>query len=106
SLAPMKVTAAPPPRSAATTVRACIQVPLVGLTTGIRAVARQNAPRSPACRAFGASPISPWSLGCSRRQLLEESLGLLQIERVETFGEPAVDRSKKLASPPSRALIR
>ena len=31
-------------------------------------------------------------------QLVEESLGLLQIERVEAFGEPAIDRTEKIAS--------
>ena len=34
----------------------------------------------------------------SGAQLVEECLGLLQIERVEAFSEPAVDRSEKLAS--------
>jgi hypothetical protein len=32
-----------------------------------------------------------------RRQLLQQRLGVLQIERVEAFGEPAVDRSEQLA---------
>jgi hypothetical protein len=31
-------------------------------------------------------------------QLVEQRLGLLQIERVEAFGEPAIRRSKQLAS--------
>ena len=31
-------------------------------------------------------------------QLVEQRLRLLQIERVETFGEPAVNRRKKFAS--------
>src|SRR6202040_2992409 len=43
------------------------------------------------------------ALSC--RQLVEESLCLLQIERIETFGEPAVDRSEKLASLIPLALI-
>jgi hypothetical protein len=30
-------------------------------------------------------------------QLVEQSLGLLEIERVEAFGKPAVGRSEKLA---------
>jgi hypothetical protein len=30
-------------------------------------------------------------------QLLEQVLGLFQIERVEALGEPAVDRSEKIA---------
>ena len=29
-------------------------------------------------------------------QFIQQSLGLLQIERVEAFGEPVVDRSKKI----------
>ena len=41
----------------------------------------------------------------SRRQLVEQVLGFLQIERVEPFGEPAVDRSKKLARLIPLALI-
>ena len=32
----------------------------------------------------------------SRGQLLQQGLGLLQIKRVEAFGEPAVDRSEKV----------
>src|SRR5271169_428537 len=31
-------------------------------------------------------------------QLIEQCLGLFQIERVEAFGEPAVDRSEKIAA--------
>ena len=38
-------------------------------------------------------------------QFVEQGLGLLQIERVEAFGEPAVDRSKKLAGRIPLALI-
>src|SRR5207344_1550788 len=34
----------------------------------------------------------------SIRQLVEQRLGLFQIERLEAFGEPAVDRSEKIAS--------
>jgi hypothetical protein len=30
-------------------------------------------------------------------QLVEQGLGLFQIERVEAFGEPAIDRSEKIA---------
>ena len=33
----------------------------------------------------------------SGMQLVEQRLSLLQIERVETFGEPAIDRSEKSA---------
>ena len=34
----------------------------------------------------------------SGAQFIEQSLGLLQIECVEAFGEPAIDRSEKIAS--------
>src|SRR6202521_6163666 len=54
SFAPMKVTAAPPPRNAATTVRACIQVPLVGPTIGIRAVALVQTHQRPSVADGGA----------------------------------------------------
>ena len=40
------------------------------------------------------------------RQLVEQRLGLLQIERVKPFGKSAVDRRKKLASLLSLALSR
>ena len=33
----------------------------------------------------------------SYSQLVEQDLSLLQIERVEAFGEPAIDRSEKIA---------
>jgi hypothetical protein len=32
-------------------------------------------------------------------QLLEQRFFLFQIDRVEAFGEPGVDRSKEIASP-------
>jgi hypothetical protein len=38
-------------------------------------------------------------------QLIEHSLGLLQIERVEAFGEPAVDRGEKIAGRISLTLV-
>ena len=41
----------------------------------------------------------------SSRQLVEECLGLFQIARVKPLGEPAVDRSEKLASLIALALI-
>jgi hypothetical protein len=41
----------------------------------------------------------------SGAQPVEERLGLLQIARVEAFGEPAVDRSEKLACLIPLALI-
>jgi hypothetical protein len=34
----------------------------------------------------------------SIRQLVEQRLGVLQIERVEAFGEPAIDRSEQFAN--------
>jgi len=39
------------------------------------------------------------------RQLLQQRLGLFQIARVKTFGEPAVDRSEKIASLMPIALV-
>ena len=39
------------------------------------------------------------------QELTEQSLGFLQVERVEAFGEPAVDRSEKSASFIPLALI-
>ena len=41
----------------------------------------------------------------SRRQLIKQRLSLFQIERVEAFDEPAVDRSEKIASLLPLALI-
>jgi hypothetical protein len=41
----------------------------------------------------------------SRGHLVEQRLSLFQIERVETFGEPAVDRRKKIASFIPLALV-
>jgi PDZ domain len=38
-------------------------------------------------------------------QLVEQSLGLFQIERVEAFGEPAIDRGEKIAGLLPLALI-
>jgi hypothetical protein len=37
--------------------------------------------------------------------LIKQRLGLLQIERVEAFGEPTVERGGKIVSPIARALI-
>jgi hypothetical protein len=45
------------------------------------------------------------SLVHSRRQLIEQGLGLFQIERVEALGEPAVDRSENIASLLPLALV-
>jgi hypothetical protein len=38
-------------------------------------------------------------------QFIEQRLNLLQIERVEAFGEPAIDRSEKVAGLRPPALI-
>ena len=38
-------------------------------------------------------------------QLVEQRLGLLQIERIEGLGEPAVDRREKIVGLVSLALI-
>ena len=38
-------------------------------------------------------------------QLIEQRLGLFQIKRVEAFGEPAIDRSEKIAGFLPLALI-
>jgi hypothetical protein len=43
--------------------------------------------------------------GLASRQFIEQSLGLFQVERVEAFGEPAVDRGEKVAGLLSFALI-
>jgi hypothetical protein len=40
-----------------------------------------------------------------RRQLFEQRFSLFQVERVETFGEPAVNRGEKFASLITFALI-
>ena len=39
-------------------------------------------------------PFRNWPLGV---QVIEQRLGLFQIERAEAFGEPAADRSEQLA---------
>ena len=41
----------------------------------------------------------------SRRQLVEQRLGLFQIERVEPFSEPAVNRSQQITCRGAFALI-
>ena len=56
------------------------------------------------CRAFRANPQFEW-LALSYSQLVEQGLGLFQIERVEAFGEPSVDRSEKIAGLIPLALI-
>jgi hypothetical protein len=42
---------------------------------------------------------------CSRRQLLQQRLCLFQIERVEAFGKPAVNRSEQFARLLHLALV-
>ena len=46
-----------------------------------------------------------FEIGLSGVQLAEQDLRLLQIERVEAFSEPAVDRSEKFAGLISLALV-
>ena len=50
-------------------------------------------------RVFNGQEALALGLGTSLivLQLVEQSLGLLEIERVEAFGKPAVGRSEKLA---------
>ena len=56
--------------------------------------------------AHGADQFSSCqSSGGLRRQLLEQRLRLLQIVRVEPFGEPAVDRSEQFAGLLRLALV-
>ena len=53
------------------------------------------------CGKFGV--VAEFDL--SGVQLIEQSVGLLQIERVETLGEPAIHRSEKIAGLIPLALI-
>jgi hypothetical protein len=65
-------------------------------------------PSSKAQRGSHARPghsRTPPILLCSRRKLLEQRLGLLKIERIKPFGEPAMDRSEKIAGFIPLALI-
>jgi hypothetical protein len=55
--------------------------------------------------AVGAQQPGPPEVGLSGAQFIEQRLRLLQIERIEAFGEPALDRSEKLASLFPLALI-
>jgi hypothetical protein len=41
----------------------------------------------------------------SSSQRVEQSFGLLEVERVEAFGEPAVDRGEKIAGRVPLALV-
>ena len=56
-------------------------------------------------RQTAVRPFVSFPSNLSRRQLIEQRLRLFQIERVEAFSEPAVDRSEKLASLLPLALI-
>jgi len=47
-------------------------------------------------------PFRNWLSGV---QLLQKSLGLLQVERIEALGEPAIDRRDQFASLPRLPLI-
>ena len=47
----------------------------------------------------------PFRNSLSGVQLVEQRLRLLQIERVEAFGEPAIDRGEKIAGLIPLALI-
>jgi hypothetical protein len=69
----------------------------------LRTACREG-PRTTVCTAekqlsFSPTSHSGYSLCCYQaiaksRQLAEQGLSLLQIERVEAFGEPAIDRSE------------
>ena len=68
----------------------------------------QRTPVRPASSmsASKRAPRRPGAKTCAiRRDLVEQGFGLLQIARVEAFGEPAVDRSKQFASLLRLALI-
>ena len=54
-----------------------------------------------ACARHGCRRDEPLSTS----KLVEHRLSLLQIERVEAFGEPAVDRSEQFASLLRLALV-
>jgi hypothetical protein len=67
------------------------------LTFAARPIASAQSPTSLAVRSPREAPL--------RRQLIEQRLRLFQIERVEAFGEPAVDRSEQFASLLRLALV-
>src|SRR5271154_1483149 len=50
-------------------------------------------------------PLCRWQAIAKSRQLLEQRLGFFQVERIEAFGEPAIDRSEKIAAFLPLALI-
>src|SRR5262249_39229070 len=49
--------------------------------------------------------LAPSTCQAGTLELLQQRLGLLQVERVEAFAEPAVDRREKIASCISLTLI-
>src|SRR6202011_2667776 len=55
------------------------------------------------CGPYMPAPLAP--AVPLRSQRVEQSLGLIQIERVEALGEPAVDRSENAASRIPLALV-
>src|SRR5271155_4477312 len=56
---------------------------------------RREGPVSDSCAATKSRQFRNWLSGM---QLIQQRLRLLQIERVEAFGEPAVDRSEQFTS--------
>ena len=48
----------------------------------------------------GGFPQCCWQVTAKLRQILEQGLSLLQIERIEAFGEPTVDRREADRRPP------
>ena len=68
------------------------------INSWLRANASMTECARPGCRRNEA----PALLSC---QFVEQGLGLLQIERIEPFGEPAVDRREKIAGLIPFALV-
>ena len=69
----------------------------------IRALIRQMSRANP---LWGAPRIHGELLGSrSCPELLQQRLGLPQVERVEAFGEPVIDRGEKIVGPLSFTLI-
>jgi hypothetical protein len=54
---------------------------------------------------WGLTTIFPSKHEIESRQLVKQRLGVLQHRRVETFGEPAVDRREKITGFGALALI-
>jgi hypothetical protein len=71
-------------------------------TVGPKTAGCRDGPKPASCIAAKSGWFrTAWSAV----QLIEQGLGLLQVERVEAFSEPAVDRSEKLAGLLELALI-